>query len=472
MKSLFTFSLFLLGASGGFAAEAKPNVLFIAVDDLRPWLGCYDASLKGRSPNIDKLAASGRLFTRHYVQVPTCGASRCALLFGRRAGHFPADVGNDAIMKTAGKQPLPSMPAFFRKNGYRTVAIGKITHYPGGHGGKDWQEGPEELPGSWDECSMPCGPWKTPEAAMHGYAGGMGRAETKEKGKPPLTQVTEGDDKSCTDGWTAEAATARLKELAGEKKPFFLAVGFLKPHLPWVVPQGYAKADAGAMAPALAAGAVKPAFPSTWHGSAEFRQYGFNAGDPFASPEAVKRYREAYLACVRYSDAQVGKLLDALAESPASGNTIVVLWGDHGFLLGEHGVWGKHCLYEEALRSPLIIRVPRQEQAGVKSEAIVETVDLYPTLAGCAGLDLPEGLEGNSLAPQLRDAGAKSDGVAVSAWQEFVSVRDEGFHLVFSKKDAEHVELYDLAADPGEKVNAAEEKKEVVARMRGMLEEK
>ena len=466
MKLLAAFSLCLLSASSAFAA--KPNILFIAVDDLRPWLGCYDPALK-HSPNIDKLAASGRLFTRHYVQVPTCGASRCALLFGRRAGHFPADVSNEAIEKTAAKQPVPSLPALFRRNGYQTVAIGKITHYPGGHSGKDWQDGPEELPGSWDECTMPCGPWKTPEAAMHGYAGGAGRAAEKEKGKPPLMQITGADDKSCPDGWTAEAAIARLKELAvtGGEKPFFLAVGFLKPHLPWVMPQPYTAGDLPV--PPLPAVASKPDFPSTWHNSAEFRQYRFIEGDPFSSTEAALKGRQAYLACVRYTDAQVGKLLDALAGSPAAANTVVVLWGDHGFLLGEHGVWGKHCLYEEALHSPLIIRVPEQAKAGAASDAIVETVDIYPTLASCAGLPLPEGLEGSSLMPQLRDPSAASDGIAIAAWQQFVTVRDDKHRLIVSKKNPEHVEFYEEASDPGERTNAAASAAEAVARLRALI---
>ena len=457
MKPLATLSLILLSASTSFAA--KPNVLFIAVDDLRPWLGCYDASLK-HTPNIDKLAASGRLFSRHYVQVPTCGASRCALLFGRRPGHFPADVTNEAIEKTAAKQPLPSLPTHFRRNGYRTVSVGKITHYPGGLGGKDWQEGPMELPEAWELSSMPSGPWQNPLAAMHGYPGGAART----KGHAPLTQFPDGDDKACPDGFIAAEGIARLKELAAGDKPFFLAVGFIKPHLPWVAPQSYT----GALAD-LAVGSGKPDFPSTWHGSGEFRQYQFNEGDPFTSPEAAAKYRQAYLACVRYTDAQVGKLLDALACLPAAENTIVVLWGDHGFLLGEHGIWGKHCLYEEALHSPLIIRIPEQPQPGTRSEAIVEAVDIYPTLTACAGLPLPDHLEGNSLLPQLRDPAAPSDGIAIGAWQHFVTLRDDKHRLIISKKNPEHAELYERATDPGERTNTAASAPETVARLRALL---
>lgn len=459
MKLPAALSLCLLANSTVFAA--KPNVLFIAVDDLRPWLGCYDPALK-YSPNIDKLAASGRTFTRHYVQVPTCGASRCALLFGRRAGHLPGDLGNEAIEKTAAKQPLPSLPALFRRNGYHTVSIGKISHYPGGRGGKDWLEGPEEMPEAWDEASMPCGPWKTPEAAMHGYPGGAPRTKSS-----PLIQTGIATDKSAPDGWIEEAATARLKTLAEGEKPFFLAVGFIKPHLPWVVPLQYTKSSP--MVPALAADEIKPGFPSTWHDSSEFRRYQFDRGDPFTAGEAADSCRQAYLHCIRYTDAQVGKLLDALAASSAAKNTIVVLWGDHGFLLGEHGIWGKHCLYEEALHSPLVIRVPGQPQAGARSEAIVETVDIYPTLAGCAELPLPQGLEGNSLLPQLHDPAAASDGTAIAAWQHFITVRDDKHRLIISKRNPEHVELYDHNTDPRERRNAAASAAETVARLRGLL---
>ncbi|MFD0893107.1 sulfatase [Luteolibacter ambystomatis] len=455
--------LWLAAISASPAAE-RPNVLFIAVDDLRPWLGCYDPALKV-SPNIDRLAATGRAFTRHYVQVPTCGASRCALMFGRRAGHLPGDGGNEASKKTAAQQPVPALPALFRANGYQAISVGKVTHYPGNHTGRDWADGPEEIPDAWDVATMSCGPWQTPEAAMHGYAGGIGRAAMKDK---PLTQHVDGDDKTYPDGWIAEETVARLKEAAASGKPFFLAAGFIKPHLPFVSPKSYFEEIAG-ITPPVPKITTKPAFPTTWHNSNEFRGYSFNEGDPFQSDAAALTYRRAYLGCIRYTDAQVGKVLAALDASPAAGNTIVVLWGDHGWLLGEHGIWGKHCLFEEALRSPLIIRVPGQKQPGARTDAIVETVDVYPTLASYAGIPLPAQLEGASLRPQLEDPAAPSRGTAIAAWESSRTIREDRYRLVISTRNPRQVELYDHVEDPGETRNAAESAPETVARLRGKL---
>jgi iduronate 2-sulfatase len=447
----------------------RPNVLFIAVDDLRPWLGCYDPKL-AVSPNIDRLAKEGRRFARHYVQVPTCGASRCALMFGRYPGRLAGDAGNDAILKTAAKQPLPALPALFRQQGYRTVSVGKITHFPGGRGGKGWVDGPVELPGAWDESLMPGGPWQTPEGAMHGYANGVTRQQAgKDRTLKPVSQSVAGDDRTFPDGWIGDEAVKRLKELAGGGKPFFLAAGLIKPHLPFAAPASHFAATAGISLPAFPA-AEKPAFPTTWHASGEFRQYHFNEGDPFREPAAAVAYRKAYLACVRYTDAQVGKLLAALDASPAAKNTIVVLWGDHGFLLGEHGIWGKHCLFEEALHSPLIIRVPGQKQPGEASEAIVETIDIYPTLAALAGLPLSDAFDGRSLVPQLEDPAAASDGMAAGFWQGSATLRTDTHRLILSGKDRSIVELYDRREDPAETVNVATKQEEMAAGMKARLE--
>jgi iduronate 2-sulfatase len=460
----------VLSAAFPLAATPRPNVLFIAVDDLRPWLGCYDPKL-AVSPNIDRLAKEGRRFARHYVQVPTCGASRCALMFGRYPGHLPGDAGNDAILKTAAKQPLPALPALFRQAGYRTVSVGKITHFPGGRGGKGWVDGPEELPGAWDESLMPSGPWQTPEGAMHGYANGATRQQAaKDRTKKPVSQSAAGDDRTFPDGWIGDEAVKRLTELAAGDRPFFLAAGLIKPHLPFAAPASHFEATAGIAPPAFPS-VEKPAFPTTWHASGEFRQYHFNEGDPFREPAAAVAYRKAYLACVRYSDAQVGRLLAALDASPAAKNTIVVLWGDHGFLLGEHGIWGKHCLFEEALHSPLIIRVPGQQKPGAASRAIVETIDIYPTLAALAGLPASNECDGRSLVPQLEDPAAASDGMAAGFWQGGATLRTDTHRLILSGKDRANVELYDHRENPAESANVAGEQAETAEALRSRLKE-
>ncbi|RYD49064.1 MAG: hypothetical protein EOP85_02325, partial [Verrucomicrobiaceae bacterium] len=185
------------------APAKRPNVLLIAVDDLRPWLGVYNPALTV-SPNIDRLAASGRTFTRCYANSPTCGASRNSLLYGRRPGRTASDTNNDAVRLTSTNPPHPALPSLFRNHGYRTVAVGKISHYPGGLTGSGWATGPEELPGAWDVSTMPVGPWTTPERAMHGYANGVARQDSGSNALlRPVTQFQTGDDMTYPDGWTA-----------------------------------------------------------------------------------------------------------------------------------------------------------------------------------------------------------------------------------------------------------------------------
>ena len=213
------------------AAEKQPNVLFIAVDDLRNDLGAFGVPY-AKSPQIDAFAATARVFDRHYVQVPTCGASRCALMRGR----YPtvaSQVGNDGIKQTQKEWGQQSLPAVFRQNGYRTYSLGKITHYPGGLTGKEWAEGDEELPGAWDRAWIPNGPWKTPVSIMHGYANGVAR----NPGKSPPLEAFEGSDDSYPDAWVAAEAIHTLKKLSAQQEPWFFCVGFFKPHLPFAAPK-------------------------------------------------------------------------------------------------------------------------------------------------------------------------------------------------------------------------------------------
>ena len=221
-------------SAAGQAAEAKlrrPNVLLIAIDDLRNDLGSLGVA-HAKTPALDALAAEGRLFTHHYVQVPTCGASRCALLRGRYPSE-PAQLGNGAIAATHAAWGDANLPAWFRRHGYRTLALGKITHHPGGRTGRQWAEGPEELPGAWDRCWIPDSPWKTAQAMMHGYANGVARAP----GKSPPWEAFDGPDEAYPDAWVAAEAIATLGELAKSDGPWFFAVGLFKPHLPFAAPK-------------------------------------------------------------------------------------------------------------------------------------------------------------------------------------------------------------------------------------------
>lgn len=459
----FLFSLLLLPVMG-----EKPNVLLICVDDLRPELKSFGVEYI-HSPAMDSLAASGRAFKRHYVQAPTCGASRYALLTGIY-GSTSKLRSNDALMSVAGQADTEpySLPKQFRNNGYRTVAIGKVSHYIGGLGGKDWADAEKvEMPGAWDVSMMPTGPWKTPEKAMHGSANGQPRVS----GKTPVNEHIEGDDLTYMDGWTAREALSQMDDLAGKKEPFFLAVGFLKPHLPFGCPKAYLDLYKDVKLPPIPH-PEKPTGLSTWHASGEF--FGnYVSGDPRTDPACADEMRKSYAACVSYSDAQVAKILKKLDELKLTENTIVVLWGDHGWHLGEHNVWGKHTLFEESLRSPLVIRFPGMVKTGIASDAVVETVDIYPTLCELAGVDVPQGLSGKSLKPQLSNPTEAGD-VAMSFSPQAETIRTAQYRLIRHSQNNKQFgyELYDHTSAEGETKNLAEEKPEVVKELSALMDER
>jgi iduronate 2-sulfatase len=464
LQSLIFSTLLLIPA----AAE-KPNILFICVDDLRPELKSFGAE-HIHSPAMDSLVESGRAFTRHYVQAPTCGASRYALLTGRYAAN-PAQRDNGALESAAkDADQLPySMPRQFRESGYRTVSIGKVSHYPGGLGGKDWNDPAKpEMPGSWDVSMMPTGPWGTPQKAMHGYAGGVPR----KGGVTPAYEHKEGDDMTYTDGWITREALKQLDGLAATNQPFFLAVGIMKPHLPFACPKSYHDIYQDVkLAPIPHPD--KPEGLSTWHSSGEFRQYASGGRDAWKDPEYADQLRRSYAACVSYADHQVAQLLAHLEKLGLKDNTIVVLWGDHGWHLGEHAVWGKHTLYEESLLSPLVIRAPGMPNPGGKTDAIVETIDIYPTLCELAGVSVPDGLSGKSLGKHLNGPGT-GGGSAISYRNQMETIRTPQYRLIRhrSKSGETAYELYDHSGSDGETTNIAAENPGVVKKLSALIDTK
>lgn len=464
--------LLLLGlaACDGEAGHEHTNVLLICVDDLRPDLGCMDLP-DARTPCLDALAAEGRLFTRHYVAVPTCGASRYALLTGRHPVE-PRAFGNAAfelLLSPEEPQAPESVAHLFRRAGYRTVSIGKVSHSPDG-----LVDDVPELPWSWDEVGAPHGEWRNAWDAFFGYADHTGRIQ----GQTPSFEALEGTtDDSYPDGLIAAAAAARLAELADAGDPFFLAVGLYKPHLPWCAPQEYwdlHPEDGVDLSP-------NPEAPAgsdrelTLHASKELlRNYGGHDGDPREDEGYARHLRRAYRASVSYADAQVGRVLAALEVSGLSDSTVVALWSDHGWHLGDHGVWGKHTLHERSLRSPLVLRVPDMASPGAPCAEVVESVDLYPTLAALCGLAPPAGLDGSSLVPQLEDPAAASDGRASSWWGRSNrprghSLRTDRWRLTRWEREGSTllVELYDHLADPNETVNVAADHADVVEALTG-----
>tara|TARA_B100000927_G_scaffold99724_2_gene80645 strand:- start:1558 stop:2967 length:1410 start_codon:yes stop_codon:yes gene_type:complete len=466
MKMAPFFTVLLVCFAFVTEAAARPNVLLICVDDLRPELNCFGKDYI-HSPHIDALAEKGRIFQNHYVNAPTCGASRYTLLTGTYG-----TSSNAALFSRAGKLKKeteafpPSMPAWFRENGYTTVSVGKVSHHPGGRGGPNWDdEKILEMPNSWDRHLLPAGDWQHPRGWMHGLANGEIRANAKDM---DVFQALEGPDDIYPDGISTTEALNQMKELAAEKKPFFLAVGILRPHLPFGAPAKYLEPYKGIKLPPVPH-PEKPDWKTTWHSSGEFMKYNRWERNPNEDDEFSEEVRRHYAACVTYADAQVGRLMNQLEASGEADNTIIVFWGDHGWHLGEHSIWGKHCLFEEALRSPLIISYPGIKSAGATSSAVVETLDVFPTLAELAGLPSPDFVDGTSLKPQL-DAPTIKGREAYAYSKSNQTVRTETYRLILHKDG--YAELYDHASPEGETKNIAESNPEIVAKLSKLIQQR
>ncbi len=447
----------------------KPNVLFICVDDLRPELGCYGADYI-HSPNIDKLAATGAIFTNQYVQVPTCGASRYSMLTGmlpRTKGALSNEACHTYI---SGKEETEKPETFIqqlKRNGYYTVGIGKISHYVDGllYGYTDSVGTELELPHSWDEMLFNAGKWGTGWNAFFGYADGENRQSKNRQVKP--YEIGDVDDEGYPDGLTAELALDKLDELSQKDQPFFLAVGFFKPHLPFNSPKKYWDMYDESTLPL----SPNPSIPenvnkASLHNSGEFN--GYKLGDENASLEGpvsdeyARKLRHANFACISYTDAQVGKLLDELDKLGLSENTVVVLWGDHGWHLGDQLVWGKHTIFERALKSAFIIRAPGKAK-GENINKVVSTIDIYPTMLDLCKVEIPHETDGESLVPLLNNPDENWEEAAFGYFRNGISMRTERYRLTKYFRDAEPtIELYDHIADPNETKNIAAENPEVV----------
>jgi arylsulfatase A-like enzyme len=423
-------------------AARRPNVLFIAVDDLRPALGCYGNAVV-KSPHIDALARSGVRFERAYCQFPLCNPSRASLLTGRypaatritdNTDHFRAHLP-DAV----------TLPEHFRAHGYVTLRAGKILH-----GGLDdersWVEG--------GEAPRPRAPTPAERAKSR-------QAEAERQGyvldRP--WKAVDGEGEGLPDHKTASRAI-ELLEKHGDK-PFFLAVGFVKPHTPFIAPKKYfALYDPKAIklpvdfAPRPTVGAGVPAVALNAKNSDLF-----TGGEGDTRPEHAREAIAAYYASVSFVDAQVGRVLAALDRLKLRDRTIVAFFGDHGFHLGEKGKWSKHgSLYEAGTRVPFIVAAPRAAGNGKTSGRTVELVDLYPTLVGLAGLPPVRGVHGQSLAPLLANPQAPWEHAAYSVAGAFKgrSVRTERHRYTEWGADGElGAELYDHATDPHELKNLA-----------------
>jgi len=450
--------------------KQKPNVLFIAVDDLRTELGCYDNPVI-KTPNIDRLASQGRIFTNHFVSVPTCGASRCSLLIGKRP-RLISHLGNDAIVHELSHKPETDYPETFihhlRRNGYYTAGMGKISHYPDNliYGYTEQPSDKKELTHSWDHFVFNSGKWKTGWNAFFGYADGENRQSMNRQVKP--YECGNVDDDGYPDGLTAELALSQLEELKHKNKPFFLGVGFFKPHLPFTAPKKYWDLYDPKDIPLSPTPFIpKNVNKASLHGSDELKGYQLTDEKPGldgpVSAGYARKLRHAYYASVSYIDAQVGKLLDKLEQLDLAKNTIVVLWGDHGWHLGDHLTWGKHTIFEYSLKSSLVVKTPRMNHPGIPAHGIVETIDIYSTLMELCDVEEPNDLDGSSFARQLNDPAAPGKKAAYGYFRNGISVRTERYRLTkYFRKDEPVIELFDHKNDPNEANNIAGQNPELV----------
>jgi iduronate 2-sulfatase len=438
------------------AGRKRPNVLFVAVDDLRPQLGCYGHE-QMISPNIDRLSSDGVTFLRSYCQVPVCGASRASLLTGVRPtkNRF---LGYD----TWAEKDLPgalSIAKHFKLNGYHTISNGKVFHHK--NDCRDgWSEGPWRPKGSWLNYLLE----ENKKLVDQG---------SNQRG--PAYEAADVADNAYFDGMIADKGISDLSRLKAMDKPFFLALGFLKPHLPFNAPKKYwdmyKRQDID-----LADNPFRPkgAPNAALHNWGELRAYHGIPAKGSLSDDLARTLIHGYYACVSYTDAQIGRVMAELERLRLRDNTVVILWGDHGWNLGEHGLWCKHCNFETSLHSPLIVRGPGIK-AGVKTNALTEYLDIYPSLCELCDLPLPGHLQGRSFMPLLSNPNLPWKEAVFSRYIRGDSVKTDRYRYTeWRRKDGKIYArmLYDHSIDLVENVNISElpENKEVVSKLSNMLE--
>lgn len=435
----------LLGSLAHAASSAKPNVLFISVDDMNNELGAYGSKVV-KSPNLDKLAARGVRFDRAYCQFPLCSPSRSSLMTGLRPDQIR--VFDLQYHFRTERPDVVTLSQLFLNNGYYTARIGKIYHY--GNPGQIGTDGLDDAP-SWQERFNPAGVDKTklePQIINHTPSRGLGSSLS-------FLADKEHRDEEHTDGMVASKAIELLERQKGA--PFFLAVGFYRPHCPYVAPQKYfdlyppETIDVEDVPAGFEKTVPEPALQST----RPWPSYQLDQ-------DKLRDAKRAYYASISFVDAQIGRVLDALDRLGLRENTTVVFWSDHGYALGEHGLWMKQSCFEDAARAPLIVAGPAARVGGVCARP-VEFIDIYPTLADLAGLKPPADLPGASLRPLLANPTAPWSRPAFTQVerQGFAghSVRTERWRYTEWDGGRKGIELYDHATDPREMKNVAAEPK-------------
>jgi arylsulfatase A-like enzyme len=472
--------------------ENHPNILFIAVDDMKPDLGFYGNSVV-KTPNMDQLAEKGAIFTNNHCQQAVCGPSRASLLTGR----YPDEIKVWGFYSIRERNPgIITLPQYFKQNGYTTVNISKIFDQ-------------RTVDSYWDSISWSLTafprseeeliPWfneETGPVTTYFYQSPLVKEkfeeyskEAKEKGLNPIqytqkfikpaTECMDLPDDAYKDGVFAKKAISDLEMLARKDQPFFLAVGFERPHLPWTAPEKYWDLYArDSLELSENQEFAKNDLEYFYTTSNELRSYSDEQGNFIYEPlkdhnllpqDEQRKLIHGYYAAVSYIDAQIGKIVKKLEELDLADNTIIIIWGDHGYHLGDHGIWGKSTNFEQATRSPMLIKVPGGDSH--KIDHATEFVDIYPTLCDLAGLEIPDFLSGESLRPYIE---GQKPGVIAYAFSQYprdekmgYAIRDERYRYVEWINEAKHVnpeshykdvvarQLFDYKSDPLEKYNIA-----------------
>lgn len=442
------YTLFLTLAIAGLFnsaayADDRPNILFIAIDDMKPLIGAY-GNMDIKTPTLDSIAAQGMVFTKAYAQYPVCGPSRASLLTGLRP-----ESNGVLNLKTRMRDVYPdilTLPQHFKNNGYETAAVGKIFDP------RNVDSRATDDPASWSIA----------------FKATRGNVDSKNNERLAVKSIVAPTEEFI-DGAINKRGIELLKSMSAGDNPFFLGIGYKKPHLPFIAPQKYfdlydresfiLESDQHAPKDSIAKyimnnnGELRGYAPTPKDG-AEVVKYGEGV-----LPQGQQReLLHGYYAAVSFIDSLIKDVLDTLVETGKDKNTIIVIWGDHGFHLGDHGLWGKHTTMEQATRVPLIIKVP--DGTPGTATAPVELMDLFPTLSELAGLQVPDNLQGQSLVPTLTDPSHDQSGVAISQYKRAgaygYTMRTERYRYtewVLESGKVVYRDLYDLDNDPRELVN-------------------
>tara|TARA_B110000003_G_scaffold90066_1_gene92117 strand:+ start:519 stop:2081 length:1563 start_codon:yes stop_codon:yes gene_type:complete len=420
-------------------ATAKLNVLLIIADDLNCDLGAY-GNLVVKTPNIDRLAERGVLFENAHSQYPWCGPSRASLMTGMYTNQTKITSNNMNLRNSV--PDVITLGQRFRHQGYQSVRIGKIFHYdnPSAIG----TSGNDDIY-SWDQTVNPYGRDKIEEYKVNTLV-------PRKYGAVLSWLAADGKDKEQTDGIAASEAIEKLDDFAKTDTPFFLAVGFFRPHTPFVAPKKYFDIyDREEIEIQETSIEYLETLPEPAVKSIRAKKHQLNL-----KKERAQEIKEAYYATISFVDAQVGRILDQLEASGLDKNTVVVFTSDHGYHMGEHGHWQKQTLFENATRIPLIISAPNSENKGVISSSPVELIDLYPTLMDLTDINTPKHVVGKSLEPLIKNVNASVRGSALTRWRNGYSIKTKRYRLTKWGGDGElGYELYDHKNDKNELINLA-----------------